>query len=111
MIDINIGEVVKSNGDYLLSFRDLSIIEDLDKIIEVGVLFLKIEGRMKKLEYVVIVVLGYREVINEFVDKKKISIFEEIINNLYIIFNRKFIKGYILGEVGKDIMNFNRFNN
>ncbi|HBF4994923.1 TPA: U32 family peptidase [Clostridioides difficile] len=111
LIDINTGEVVKSNGDYLLSPRDLSTIEDLDKIIEAGVLSLKIEGRMKKPEYVATVVSGYREAINEFVDKKKISISEEIINNLYTIFNRKFTKGYILGEVGKDIMNSNRPNN
>lgn len=111
LIDINTGEVVKSDGDYLLSPRDLSTIEELDKIIEAGVLSLKIEGRMKKPEYVATVVSGYREAINEFVDKNKISISEEIINNLYTIFNRKFTKGYILGEVGKDIMNSNRPNN
>ncbi|HGM3506801.1 TPA: DUF3656 domain-containing protein [Clostridioides difficile] len=111
LIDINTGEVVKSDGDYLLSPRDLSTIEDLDKIIEAGVLSLKIEGRMKKPEYVATVVSGYREAINEFIDRKKISISEEIINNLYTIFNRKFTRGYILGEVGKDIMNSNRPNN
>lgn len=111
LIDINTGEVVNSNGDYLLSPRDLSTIEDLDKIIEAGVLSLKIEGRMKKPEYVATVVSGYREAINEFISKNKINISEEIINNLYTIFNRKFTKGYILGEVGKDIMNSDRPNN
>ncbi|MCC0627850.1 MULTISPECIES: DUF3656 domain-containing protein [unclassified Clostridioides] len=111
LIDINTGEIVKSDGDYLLSPRDLSTIEDLDKIIEAGVLSLKIEGRMKKPEYVATVVSGYREAINGFMDKHKISISEEIINNLYTIFNRKFTKGYILGEIGKDIMNSNRPNN
>lgn len=111
LIDINTGEVVNSNGDYLLSPRDLSTIEDLDKIIEAGVLSLKIEGRMKKPEYVATVVSGYREAINEFINKNKIDISEEIINNLYTIFNRKFTKGYILGEVGKDIMNSDRPNN
>ncbi len=45
----------------MLSPRDLSTIEDLDKIIEAGVLSLKIEGRMKKPEYVATVVSGYRE--------------------------------------------------
>ncbi|MGX9755000.1 DUF3656 domain-containing U32 family peptidase [Clostridioides difficile] len=111
LIDINTGEVVNSNGDYLLSPRDLSTIEDLDKIIQAGVLSLKIEGRMKKPEYVATVVSGYREAINEFISKNKINISEEIINNLYTIFNRKFTKGYILGEVGKDIMNSDRPNN
>ncbi|MCC0662971.1 U32 family peptidase [Clostridioides sp. ZZV15-6597] len=111
LIDINTGEVVNSNGEYLLSPRDLSTIEDLDKIIEAGVLSLKIEGRMKKPEYVATVVSGYREAINEFISKNKINVSEEIINNLYTIFNRKFTKGYILGEVGKDIMNSDRPNN
>lgn len=111
LIDINTGEVVNSNGEYLLSPRDLSTIEDLDKIIEAGVLSLKIEGRMKKPEYVATVVSGYREAINEFISRNKINISEEIINNLYTIFNRKFTKGYILGEVGKDIMNSDRPNN
>ena len=51
MIDISTGEEIHNNGDYLLSTKDLNTIEEIDKIIDTGVLSLKIEGRMKKPGY------------------------------------------------------------
>ena len=56
MIDIYTGEEVESNGDYLLSTRDLNAIEEINQIIDAGVHSLKIEGRMKKPEYVATVI-------------------------------------------------------
>ncbi|RDY29272.1 U32 family peptidase, partial [Romboutsia weinsteinii] len=111
LIDINSGEVINSNGDYLLSPRDLSTIEDIDKIIDAGVHSLKIEGRMKKPEYVATVIGGYRNAINEYLNDKKLNVSQETVNDLYTIFNRKFTKGLILGEVGKDVMNSEIPNN
>ena len=66
MIDISTGEEIHSNGEYLLSTKDLNTIEDVDKIIETGVLSLKIEGRMKTAYYVATVVRAYRMAIDEF---------------------------------------------
>ena len=111
LIDINTGEVINSNGDYLLSPRDLSTIEEIDKIIDSGVLSLKIEGRMKRPEYVATVIGSYRNTIDEYLNKKKLNVSDETINDLYTIFNRKFTKGHILGEVGKDVMNSEIPNN
>ena len=56
LIDVYTGEVVNSNGDYLLSPRDLNAIEEIDKVIDAGVHSLKIEGRMKRPEYVATVI-------------------------------------------------------
>ncbi|MDY5212884.1 DUF3656 domain-containing U32 family peptidase [Intestinibacter sp.] len=111
MIDISTGEEIHSNGDYLLSTRDLNTIEEIDKIIETGVLSLKIEGRMKKPEYVATVIKSYRDAIDEYEATKKVSISDETMEDLYTIFNRKFTKGLILGEVGEDVMNSNVPNN
>lgn len=111
MIDISTGEEIHSNGDYLLSTRDLNTIEDVDKIIETGVLSLKIEGRMKKPEYVATVINSYRNAIDEYQATKKVNISTETMEDLYTIFNRKFTKGLILGEVGEDVMNSNVPNN
>ena len=111
MIDISTGEEIHSNGDYLLSTRDLNTIEEIDKIIETGVLSLKIEGRMKKPEYVATVIKSYRDAIDEYEATKKVSISNETMEDLYTIFNRKFTKGLILGEVGEDVMNSNVPNN
>ncbi|MEG1141679.1 MAG: U32 family peptidase [Clostridia bacterium] len=111
LIDVNTGEVINSSGDYLLSQRDLSTIEEIDKIIDAGVHSLKIEGRMKKPEYVATVVGGYNDAIKQYQTTKKLKISNETINDLHIIFNRKFTKGLILGDVGEDVMNSEIPNN
>ena len=111
MIDISTGEEIHNNGDYLLSTKDLNTIEDVDKIIETGVLSLKIEGRMKKPEYVATVIKSYRDAIDEYETTKKVNISDETMEDLYTIFNRKFTKGLILGEVGEEVMNSNVPNN
>lgn len=111
LVDVYTGEVVNSNGDYLLSPKDLSTIEEIDKIIDAGVHSLKIEGRMKRPEYVATVIDGYRKTIDEYLATNKLNVSDEIINDLYTIFNRKFTKGLLLGDVGKDMMNSQLPNN
>lgn len=111
LIDIHTGEVVNSNGDYLLSPRDLNTIEEIDKIMDAGVHSLKIEGRMKKPEYVATVIGGYRKAVDEYKNTNKLQISDKTISDLYTIFNRRFTKGLLLGEAGKDVMNSEIPNN
>ena len=111
LIDVYTGEVVNSNGDYLLSPKDLNTIEEIDKIIDAGVHSLKIEGRMKRPEYVATVIDGYRKTIDEYLATNKMNVSDETINDLYTIFNRKFTKGLLLGDVGADMMNSQLPNN
>jgi len=111
LIDVYTGEVVNSNGDYLLSPKDLNAIEEIDKVIDAGVHSLKIEGRMKRPEYVATVIDGYRKTIDEYLATNKLNVSDETINDLYTIFNRKFTKGLLLGDVGKDMMNSQLPNN
>ena len=111
LIDIHTGEVINSNGDYLLSPRDLNTIEEIDKVIDAGVHSLKIEGRMKKPEYVATVISSYRKTVDNYLKNNKINVSNETVSDLYTIFNRKFTKGLILGEVGKDVMNSEIPNN
>ncbi len=111
MIDIYTGEEVSYDGDYLLSTRDLNAIEEINQIIDAGVYSLKIEGRMKKPEYVATVVGSYKEALDDYLRSKRISVSHDIMTDLYTIFNRKFTKGLLLGEVGKDVMNSQIPNN
>lgn len=111
LIDISTGEEIHNKGEYLLSTRDLNTIEDVDKIIESGVLSLKIEGRMKKPEYVATVINSYRQAIDDYLQNKKVKISTDMMEDLYTIFNRKFTKGLILNEVGSEVMNSNIPNN
>lgn len=111
MIDINTGEEVASDGDYLLSTRDLNAIEEINQIIDAGVHSLKIEGRMKKPEYVATVIGSYRDAVDDYLRTKKVNVSHDIMTDLYTIFNRKFTKGLLLGEVGEDVMNSQIPNN
>ena len=111
MIDITTGEEVSSDGDYLLSTRDLNAIEEINQIIDAGVHSLKIEGRMKKAEYVATVIGSYRDAVDNYLRTKKVNVSHDVMADLYTIFNRKFTKGFLLGEVGKDVMNSQVPNN
>ncbi len=111
LIDVYTGETINTNGDYLLSPRDLSAIEEIDKVIDAGVHSLKIEGRMKRPEYVATVIGSYRDTIDEYISTKKMNVSDETISDLYTIFNRKFTKGLLLGDIGVDTMNSQLPNN
>lgn len=111
LYNIDEDRYLETNGEYLLSPRDLNTVENIGKIIDSNVLSLKIEGRMKRPEYVATVVSSYREAISNYIKNKKENINDQIIEELYTIFNRKFTKGYILGEVGSEVMNSNKPNN
>lgn len=111
MYDVDNKKYIDTDGSYLLSPRDLNTVEDIGKIIDTGVLSLKIEGRMKKPEYVATVVSTYRYAVDNYINTKDEKINPKYMDNLYSIFNRKFTKGYILNEVGIDVMNSEKPNN
>lgn len=111
MYDVDNKKYIDTDGSYLLSPRDLNTVEDIGKIIDTGVLSLKIEGRMKKPEYVATVVSTYRYAVDNYINTKNEKISPKYMDNLYSIFNRKFTKGYILNEVGIDVMNSEKPNN
>lgn len=55
----------KTDG-YLLSTKDLCLIDKIDKLAKLGIDSLKIEGRLKRPEYVGVVTKNYRKAIDEF---------------------------------------------
>lgn len=81
---------------YLLSPRDLCSIENLKELIDSGITCFKIEGRMKKPEYVAVVTSIYRKYIDKINDTgSQIEFSENDYNDLMQVFNRgKFSKGH-----------------
>ena len=79
---------------YLLSPKDLMTIEHIGDLIDAGVYSFKIEGRMKRPEYVASVVKAYRHAIDSHLQKKTIT-FEDEIHNMKQMFNRDYTNGYI----------------
>ncbi|WP_337373962.1 U32 family peptidase [Mitsuokella jalaludinii] len=98
-------------GSYLLSPRDLSTIDVIPDLIEAGVSSLKIEGRMKRPEYVATVVRTYREAIDTYYAGKGYAVTQEERDDLAQIFNRDFTTAYLEGRPGKAMMSDRRSNN
>lgn len=103
------GKIINKNK-YLLSTKDLNTIYNIDKLIDIGVDSLKIEGRMKRPEYVYLVVSLYRKAIDSYIKKGIIDINENDIKELKKIFNRKFTKGFIFHENNDNFTNSYRPN-
>lgn len=100
----------KLDSGYLLSTKDLNTINDIGSLIDIGVDSLKIEGRMKRAEYVYLIVSLYRKAIDNYILYKKTNIKEEDINELRKIFNRGFTKGFIFNEDNNNFINSYRPN-
>ncbi|MBQ5615730.1 MAG: DUF3656 domain-containing protein [Peptococcaceae bacterium] len=110
LVDEGGREYQSKDGQYLLSTRDLNMIHHLPDLIRAGVTSLKIEGRMKRPEYVATVVRQYRQAIDAYYagsqfDKKLAD------KNLLQIFNRDFTTGYFYGNQGADLMSHVRPDN
>lgn len=98
-------EKIKTEGNYLLSAKELSSINNLKQILDSDIKSLKIEGRMKSPEYVGYVTRIYRKLIDLYYQNKEMVLTEEEIKNLYLLYNREFTKGFINNEYKKDIVN------
>lgn len=99
------GEKKINQDAYVLSPKDLNSLDNLGKLIEIGVDSFKIEGRMKRPEYVYYVTHLYRKSIDMYLEKKEIHITEEEMNTLKKLFYREFTKGYLFHEEQKNWMN------
>ena len=83
-----------SKPAYYLSMKDLCISQKVNDLANIGVDSLKIEGRMKDINYVYNVTKFYRNIL----DNKK-TMESEIFN----IFHRQYTKGFIFNEDRKNI--------
>ena len=73
---------------YLLSPRDLYGLEFIPKLIDIGITSLKLEGRLKKPEYVATVTRIYRKYIDMALANKEYIISEKDKKDLLQVFNR-----------------------
>ena len=91
---------------YLLSPKDICTIENIKDIIDSGAYSLKIEGRMKRPEYVAGVVENYREAIDKEYYNKNFNV-QEGKKVLLQLFNREgFSTAYLKKNIGRDMMSY-----
>ena len=113
LVDENGQEVTNgAAGKYLLSPRDLKTIDLLPELIGAGVASLKLEGRMKRPEYVAVATAAYRSAIDRArSDKTDEAAAREENRRLAQIFNRDFTTAYLLKNPGREMMSDRRPNN
>ncbi len=93
---------VNSKGGNNLSLKDLSLVEELDRMKNAGVCSYKIEGRMKRPEYVAAAVTACK-------NAKENKPDEKISSSLQAVFSRSgFTKGYFESKLGKDMFGTRR---
>ena len=107
---LEIDDKIVEKDKYLLSTKDLNTLDYIGKLIDIGIDSLKIEGRMKRPEYVYIVTSVYRKAINNYSKNKNTNISKHDIENIKRIFNREFTKGFIFNEKNENYTNTFRPN-
>ncbi len=85
-------------GEFVLSPKDLKLIEHLPDLTKAGVSCIKLEGRMKGPEYVAVATRAYREALNGKLGSEA---------SLDAVFNRSFTKGYLFERPNADFIRWN----
>lgn len=101
---------VASKGKYLLSPKDLYTIEHVPQLIEAGITSFKIEGRMKRSEYVALMCQYYRKAIDAYLEGRVFRVDTDMREEMEKIFHRGFTQGHIFHQKGQALMNFKRPN-
>jgi putative protease len=93
-------------GTYILSSKDLCMIEHLPLLVDAGVDSFKIEGRMKGINYTAGVIKTYREAIDSMEDASPYTVSQRWINELSMFSSRGYTTGMFFGKQSDADYNF-----
>ncbi|MBC8320994.1 MAG: U32 family peptidase [Bacteroidetes bacterium] len=97
--DIETGEQLEIDNEYIMSPKDLNTVALLDHILDAGVRVLKLEGRGRSPEYVKTITLVYRDAVDAWFEgeynQENIDKWNERLSTVY---NRGFWDGYYMGS-------------
>jgi len=93
---------ILTDGDFLLSPKDLCTLKDIQKLKEAGVTSLKVEGRMKRPEYVAQVISSYRKQLDQRLNQASLNEEEKAMAQ---IFSRGFTAGYLFNAKSSEVLN------
>ncbi|NNK85728.1 MAG: U32 family peptidase [Desulfobacterales bacterium] len=96
-------------GSYIFNSRDLCMIEHIRELIESGIDSLKIEGRMKSVNYLASTVKVYREAIDSYyLSPENYKIIPRWIEELASINNRGYCTGFYFGDPDQVLPNYTK---
>jgi putative protease len=86
-------------GSYMFSSKDLCMIEHIPEIIESGIVSLKIEGRMRGINYLASTVKVYREAIDAYYENRKDdTALKNWLYELQAVSNRSYSTGFYFDD-------------
>jgi putative protease len=86
-------------GSYMFSSKDLCMIEHIPEIIESGITSLKIEGRMRSINYLASTIKIYREAIDAYYEKKDdYLVSRDWLDGLKAVSNRSYSTGFYFDD-------------
>jgi len=86
-------------GSYIFNSKDMCMIEHIPELVLAGITSLKIEGRMKGVNYLASVVKTYRNAIDAFIaDPETYQIRPEWQSELYQVYHREYCTGFYFGH-------------
>ena len=89
-------------GTYILNSKDLNMLENMNELINAGVVSFKIEGRMKSPYYVATVVNAYRRVIDNIKQNKDYEVSQDLIQELEKTSHRNYTTGFYFNAKDKE---------
>ena len=98
-------------GSYIFNSKDLCMIEHIPELINANITSLKIEGRMKGINYLASVVKTYRNAIDAYVDN--LDTFEtnpDWFAELYQVFHREYCTGFYFNQQDEQLPNYNNIH-
>jgi putative protease len=91
--------VEDENGTFIFNSRDLCLLEHIPALVASGVHALKIEGRMKGINYVASVLRVYRQALDEYLDNPEVwRCRPEWLEELTKLSHRGFTTGFLFGQ-------------
>ena len=98
---------IDSDTKFTMSCKDLSMIEKISELIDLGVTSLKVEGRMRSNYYIAVVINTYRKAIDDYYNNTlsslKIKEYKKILDR---VANRDSICQFFDGTIGKEAQYF-----
>ncbi|WP_434778254.1 tRNA 5-hydroxyuridine modification protein YegQ [Neisseria sp. Ec49-e6-T10] len=92
------------HGTYIMNSKDLRAIEQVEKLVEIGVDSLKIEGRTKSIYYVARAAQSYRKAIDDAVAKRPFDL--NLLADLEGLANRGYTPGFLERHQTQDYQNY-----
>ena len=105
-------KINNKENQFILSLKDICTLENIPELIKAGICSFKIEGRMKKPEYVALVTSMYRKYVDLYLEKKTSFSVDKIDREMLMdLYNRGgFHEGYYHTKNGRDMLSIERPN-